>query len=409
MQYRRVSLSQTLFIHAQGKELERQNRKVYKFGFGQSPFAPPQYVLEALRDNIHHKEYSLVQGDETLRYYAARFHAQVHGIPATPEHTLIGPGSKMLLYTILMAYPPSDVLISAPSWVSYGPQAKMAGHHVIRIPTGFGLRWRITPRQLLRAMSKKIHPHSILIINYPGNPDGLSYSEKELSELAEIARRHRMLVISDEIYALLTFEGVHHSFARFYPERTIVTTGLSKWCGAGGWRLGVAFLYPSISRKFKDSILGVASETYSCAPVPVQHAARTAYRDIHAALDYAERQRNILRQVAQYCYEALLRAGVQVHRPQGAFYMFPDFSPFREKLHRRGIYNARQLCQTLLTDTGVMLLPASAFGMHNLLLAARLSYVDFDDPLTKEDFDIRRDCPRIVEGMQLLTDWLRKL
>jgi aspartate aminotransferase len=136
-----------------------------------------------------------------------------------------------------------------------------------------------------------------MVFNYPGNPDGLTYTESELTALTTVFRKYNILVISDEIYGLLNHQGNHVSLARFYPEGTIITTGLSKWCGAGGWRLGVALLPTTIEEKLKKTMIGIASETYSCASTPVQYAAIDAYQigpDVEA---YLAHQRRILNRV----------------------------------------------------------------------------------------------------------------
>ena len=110
------------------------------------------------------------------------------------------------------------------------------------------------------------------------------------------------------------------------PERTITTTGLSKWCGGGGWRFGAAFLYENIEPEFKQVLIGIGSETYSCAPAPVQMAAKVAYQNYDDTLEYLSKQTNILKQIGNYCSEQLNASKARVHAPEGGFYLFLDFS-----------------------------------------------------------------------------------
>ncbi|MBT8320982.1 MAG: aminotransferase class I/II-fold pyridoxal phosphate-dependent enzyme, partial [Eudoraea sp.] len=241
--YREIEESQTLLINTQSKKLAAQNKKIIKFGFGQSPFMPPSYVLKALQKAVNHKEYTSVQGDAELRSLISGFHYKHNQLLIAPENILVAPGSKILLYTILASFKEADVFIPSPAWVSYAPQAKLAGLHTIRLNSTFEAKWRISPEVIKAAFAKKKHTASILILNYPGNPDGLTYSKTEIQALAHTAKELDLLVISDEIYGLLDHNQQHISFASYYPEKTITTTGLSKWCGAGGWRLGVAMLY----------------------------------------------------------------------------------------------------------------------------------------------------------------------
>lgn len=147
-----------------------------------------------------------------------------------------------------------------------------------------------------------------MVLNSPGNPDGQSYNAKELQRLAEVAKAHDMLIISDEIYGLLHHQGMHESFARYY-EKTVITTGLSKWCGAGGWRLGAA-LVPECLNELKASMLGVASETYSCAPVPIQLAAIEAYTPDRRIFEFLKKARMTLKFSGTILADGLREAGI---------------------------------------------------------------------------------------------------
>ncbi|QKX06618.1 aminotransferase class I/II-fold pyridoxal phosphate-dependent enzyme [Aquimarina sp. TRL1] len=408
--YRSVAESQTLLINTQSRKLEAENKSVIKFGFGQSPFFPPQFVMDALKEAVHHKEYTSVQGDYELRKLIADFHRQHNGIITDPDNILIAPGSKSLLYSILMSFEKADVFIASPSWVSYEPQARLAGHTTIRLKTSFEDRWRITPEMLVEASKEKKNEVSILILNYPGNPDGLSYTEEELTSLAGTAKALDILVIADEIYGLLNHSNTHKSFVQYYPEKTITTTGLSKWCGAGGWRLGVALLYDSIAPAFKKTLIGIGSETYSCAPAPVQMAARAAYGNFQLSMEYVNAQNKYLSMIGNYCATVLNENDIQTHTPEGGFYLFPDFSRFKKKLSDRGIFTSFQLCEKLLEETGVALLPAAAFGFEKEYLAARLAYVDFDDPLIEHSTGTVEELfPRVVKGIAAIVQWFSKM
>lgn len=404
--YRKVEESQTLLINTQAKALEAQNRKIIKFGFGQSPFLPPPQVINALKEAANRKEYSSVQGDLDLRKLMSSFHFAHNGLKVDPDNILVAPGSKILLYTLMLAFEKADVLIPVPSWVSYAPQAKLAGHHLIKVNTSFEERWLITPKTIKEAIRNKQYEATIMILNYPGNPDGLTYCPSELQEITQIAKAHDILVISDEIYGLLTFDGSHTSFANYYPERTITTTGLSKWCGAGEWRLGAAFLYDGIEKGFKQALIGIGSETYSCAPMPVQMAAKEAYKSYQKIKDYLHEQTDILQKIGLYCAQELNAVHIGVHPPQGGFYIFLDFSKHQEALSKKGITSSNELCENLLKDTGVLILPSTAFGFHKEYLGARLAFVDFEEPNNKEEFILTRDCPRITKGINLIVNWI---
>ncbi len=419
---RMVEKSQTLLLNEQSRSLEQNGKKVYKFGFGQSPFLPPQRVIDALKANAHRKDYSPVQGIPALREAVAEFHRKLDGIDAKAENVLIAPGSKILIYAVLAAFTEADLLVCAPAWVSYVPQAHLLGHGVIQIPTSFEERWRLTPQALTKALEGRVDKKrpSVLILNYPGNPDGLSYAAAELSALADVARKYGTLVISDEIYGLLTHTGTHVSLAKYYPEGTIVTSGLSKWCGAGGWRLGTAIVPAALGGEFQDTLLGLASETYSCAALPVQLAACEAFRVSPETEQYARQQRRVLSALGNACADKLQKNNIRIHKPEGGFYLFLDFSPVSDVLSEYGLTSSQAVCEALLAETGVALLPGTAFGMGSKQLSARLAYVDFDGVVVLEaakktdvtaPLDIKfltTHCAHQLEGIDALCEWVAK-
>lgn len=414
MAFLKVAKSGTLSLNETSRALAEAGRSVYRFGFGESPFPPPRRVQEALRSAAYRKDYTDVAGLPALRESVAAFHHEADGYPVQPSQVLIAPGTKPLLHNIMRAFQPAEVYIPGPSWVSYATQARLAGHKVIGIPTDFEGRWRVEPDVLERVILREgaADRQKLMVLNYPGNPDGLTYSYEELEALTAVLRRHGVWVIADEIYALLDHRGQHVSLARLYPERTLVTTGLSKWCGAGGWRLGALILPPDAPTALHDALVGLGSETYSCAPAPIQVAALTAYEldvELHSFL---AAQRRILRAIGSVVHRALVEAGIRAHAPQGGFYLLLDFSPFSERLIERGILSDSQLCDRLLADTGVALLPGGAFGMPAGSFTARLAYVDFDGKAALRDVDrietkASVHAAKMLEGLAALRDWLR--
>src|SRR5580658_2457342 len=127
---RKVEKSQTLLLNEQSRRLQQEGRKIYKLGFGQSPFLPPQAAIERLQSAAQMKDYSPVQGIPELREAVARFHRQLDGVEADAADVLIAPGSKILLFIAMAAFTKADVFVPVPSWVSYIPQAHLAGHRV---------------------------------------------------------------------------------------------------------------------------------------------------------------------------------------------------------------------------------------------------------------------------------------
>lgn len=414
---RGINQSPTLVINELSKKLNDKGRIIYRMGLGQSPFPVPAPVVESLKMHAHEKDYLPVKGLEGLRQAVAHFHRQKDNVDIKSNNVLIGPGSKELMFILLMVFY-GDVILPTPCWVSYAPQAKIIGRNIKLIHTSFENKWRITHKQLddfLLSEDDQYKPR-LLVLNYPSNPDGGIYSSEELKRIAKIAKKHEMIILSDEIYGQLHFKGKHISIARFYPEGTIISSGLSKWCGAGGWRLGT-FAFPPEFDWLINAMAAVASETYTSVSAPIQYAAVRAFRGGILIERYLWHVRRILAHLGDRCTKIIREAGIQVHSPEGAFYLFFDFSPLSTKFRNRGITNSKKLCEKLLQDTGVAILPGEAFQLPPEELTARLAYVNFDGskalamsetiPLSEnlpEDF-ADNYCISVIQGVQKIADW----
>ena len=378
--YRQISPSATLLLNEQSASIANSGQEVFRFGFGQSPFPVSEVLENALKQNAYRKEYTEVQGLKSLREKVAQYHQKFEQRPVSADRIFIAPGSKALLYSIMCAYTDVVVLIPAPAWVSYAPQAQLLGHETLLMQTCFEDRYRLTPQILEKSLAKVANKHQTLLVvlNTPGNPDGLSYTDAELQALATVLMKYSALVISDEIYGPLHHEGRHVSIAKYYPEATFVTSGLSKWAGAGGWRLGIAILPEDYDPELKASMLGIASETYSCASTPIQYAAITAYAGDPLLEQYVLNERSILKGIGQLIHKDVIKAGLRAHMPEGGFYLLVDFSLYREQFARIGITHDLDVCAKILAETGVALLPGRSFGLPSEDMAARLAYIDFD-------------------------------
>jgi aspartate aminotransferase len=259
-----------------------------------------------------------------------------------------------------------------------------------------------------------------VILNYPSNPTGNTYPIERLKQLAQVAKKYKVILISDEIYGMINHNGQHVSIARYYPEGTIVSSGLSKWCGAGGWRLGT-FSFPPSLRWLLDAMASAVSETFTSTSAPIQYAAVTAFEGNSEIDEYLKQSRRILKALAKYMTEAFAAANVKVPQADGGFYLFPDFSFYREKMNKREIFTSSEMCNAILKDTGVAMLPGSEFGLSSGELVARMAYVDFNGAealkaATGEWADKKLNshfpelfCPKITDGTNILVNWLKNL
>ena len=402
-----LKTSATLAINELSQQLIKEGKEVFKFGLGQSPFPVPDIIVKELQKNAHQKDYLNVSGLIGLREEVANYHSNKNQYKYNAESVIIGPGSKELIFQTQLVLN-CDLLLPSPSWVSYEPQAQIINKKVHWIKATAETNWHLDPEELDKTCASLNSVNKLLILNSPNNPSGTTHGN--LKELANVAKKHNVIIIADEIYAELDFTGEYKSITHHYPEKTIVSSGLSKWCGAGGWRIGT-LVFPDELSYIRDSVRTVASETFTAVSAPIQYAAIKAYSEDHS--EYLENSRLILKMIGDYIYKELSSVGVICQKPQGGFYMICDFSNVVNKTHE--INNDKTLCQKILNDIGFAMLPGSDFGMEEDKLLSRIAFVDFDGSkalkmISKEkpssDNFLDLTCPKIAKGISLLKDWI---
>ena len=393
--------SSTLLINETSRKLEEQGKKIYKFGFGQSPFKVPEDVVEELKNNAHQNKYLPMQGLSELRNVVAKYTSKKKNYDYKSENVIIGPGSKELMFLLHVIFD-GEIILPAPSWVSYAPQAILGRNKIQILQTQRDNNWFPTAAEIEEVILKDKNKNYLLFLNSPNNPSGQIC--ENLEEISVVANKYNLTILSDEIYSELTFENNYKSISNFCPEKTIISTGLSKWCGAGGWRLGY-FLVPDSLIQIRDMINVLASETFSAVSAPIQYAAIKAYENDHS--NYIKKSRNILNVVGNYVYKNLRSNKVLINKPQGGFYLMPEF--LNKKFN-----SSSEMCDSILNNTGVALLPGSDFGFDQKKMLARLSFTDFDGQKFMNKIDINQKidndlinkfAPKIIEGVDKLKKW----
>tara|TARA_Y100000590_G_scaffold442392_1_gene570454 strand:- start:337 stop:1569 length:1233 start_codon:yes stop_codon:yes gene_type:complete len=404
-QIHKLKPSATLAINEESNKLKKSGKKVYKFGFGQSPFPVPDSIILALKKNAGKNTYLPMQGLEELRLAIANHLNKTNNNNFSADDIIIGPGTKELMFLTQIAFN-GDILLPTPSWVSYQPQAQIAKNKVHWIQTTHSSNWYPTAEQIENKVKNIKNKNLLLLINSPNNPSGLVC--KNLKDISEVAKKYKIVILSDEIYSNLTFDNKYLSISNYYPEGTIVSTGLSKWCGAGGWRLGF-FAIPNNLKEIKNSLKILCSESFTSVSAPVQYAAIEAYNGDHT--NYLNGVKKILSYTASYVYENLKSNVVNVSKPEGGFYLFPEFTNAK-------FSSSSAMCKDILNKTGVALLPGSDFGVESDKMLARLSFTDFDGSAflkntlgskKLDDADLKKYAPNIVDGVSTLKKWANSL
>jgi len=397
--------SSTLKINEISRDLENKGEKIFKFGFGQSPFQIPSDVVNELKNNAHRNKYLPMQGLKELREIIAKHTSIKKNYNYKSENVIIGPGSKELMFLLHILFD-GEIILPIPSWVSYAPQAMLGRNKIQSIQTTRENNWFPTAEEIEKTILKDKNKNYLLFLNSPNNPSGLIC--ENLQEISEITKKYNLIILSDEIYSELSFERDFKSISSFCPKKTIISTGLSKWCGAGGWRLG-HFIIPESLNYIRDTINALASETFSSVSAPIQYAAITAYANDHS--EYINNSKNILKAVGNYVYENLKSNKVIIKKPQGGFYLMPEFL-------NKSFFTSTEMCDNLVNKTGVTLLPGSDFGFDKTRMLARLSFTDFNGKEfmnnIKKEKKISNDlilkfAPKVVEGVNKLKKWTESI
>jgi len=397
--------SATLAINEESQRLQKIGKKVYRFGFGQSPFPIPESIVSALKNNANKNKYLPMQGLEELRSAIANNLNHYNDGNFKSDNIIVGPGTKELMLLTQIAFD-GEILLPAPSWVSYQPQALVAKNKVHWIQTSIDTNWFPTAEQIKNKIKNIKNKNLLLLLNSPNNPSGTVC--KNLKEITEICKKYKIIILSDEIYSHLTFQQKYQSISNFYPEGTIISTGLSKWCGAGGWRLGF-FAIPEELKELKNSLKILCSESFTSVSAPIQYAAIEAYTGDHSI--YLENVKKILFSIGMYVYENLKSNVINVAKPEGGFYLFPEFLNAK-------FLSSSEMCKDILDKTGVALLPGSDFGLKSKKMIARLSYTDFDGEKFLKNTtgsknlntdDLTQYAPNVVDGVAKLKKWSNSL
>jgi aspartate aminotransferase len=357
-----IELSPTFRINAAARALAASGVDVLDFSVGEPDFPTPAAAKDAGKAAIDGDvtKYTANEGTLELRKAIAAKLSRDNGLAYAPDAILASPGAKASLYCAVMALfgPGDEVLVPAPYWVSYPEQIRLAGATPVVVPAREANGFKVTAEEFEARCTKVTRG---LILNYPSNPTGACYDARELAAIAEVAKRHDLVVIADEIYEKLLFDGrTFTSIASVTPdafERTVVVNGVSKAFAMTGWRLG----YAAGPKEIIDSMAKVQSHTTSHPSSMSQVAAKAALEssepDVRRmAAKFAERRDVIVAGIAA-------RGRVTLVPPAGAFYVYPNVAGlFGRSIGGRVVNSGQDVAEALLEAARIAVVPGEAFG-----------------------------------------------
>ncbi|MCM3320809.1 pyridoxal phosphate-dependent aminotransferase [Cytobacillus kochii] len=359
--------STTLAITAKAKEMKAQGIDVIGLGAGEPDFNTPQHIIdEAVQSmNEGYTKYTAAAGLPKLKEAISNKFKQDQGIDIPASDIIVTSGAKHALYTLFQVIlnKGDEVIIPTPYWVSYPEQVKLAGGKPVFIDGLEENEYKVTPQQLESVITDRT---KAVIINSPSNPTGMLYSKPELEAIGEFCLKHNILIISDEIYEKLTYDGHQHiSIAQISPElkeQTIIINGVSKSHSMTGWRIGYAAGNTAIIK----AMTNLASHSTSNPTTPSQYGAIAAY---NGSQQPVEEMKNAFEERLNIIYQQLVAIpGFTCIKPQGAFYLFPNVE---EAAKLTGYEDVDAFVKGLLEEAKVAVIPGSGFGSPKNI---RLSY-----------------------------------
>ncbi len=375
-----LSESQTIAMAKKARELKAEGVPVISLSLGEPDFNTPASIKEAAKRAIDEdfSHYTAVPGyDGLIRAIQTKFQRD-NGLTYHANQIMASTGAKQSLVNVLLALvnPGDEVILPSPYWVSYMEMIKIAEGNPVLVEGKFENEFRVTAAQIEDAITPKT---KLIFLNSPSNPTGSVYTPEELEEIASVLRKYpEVMVLSDEIYEHICYDTPFKSFASLpgMYDRTITVNGVSKAFAMTGWRLG----YLAGPEWLVSACVKMQGQFTSATSSITQKAAEAAL--IANPNDLVGEMLSAFRQRRDYVYQRLLKIpGIEVHLPEGAFYLFPKISSFFGKSKgSTKIETSNDLCVYLLNEAHVALVTGEAFGAPNCL---RISFATGMDDLEK--------------------------
>ena len=340
-------------VLAKAKELERQGKKIIHFEIGEPDFNTPENVkkagVNAINENYTH--YSPTQGIPGLRETVANYISKTREIKVSPDEVMITPGGKDVIFSTALAIlnEGDEAIYPNPGYPIYESAIRLAGAKPVPMPLLEENDFAFDREQFKKLVTPKT---KLIIINSPGNPTGGILSLQDLEIIAEVAIKNDIVVLSDEIYSRILYDGEFHSLVSLpgMKERTVILDGFSKTYAMTGWRLG----YAVANNEIIDGLKKIAVNSFSCVAAFVQLAGIEA---LNGPQDEPERMRKEYETRRNLIVSGLNEIpGISVKVPKGAFYVFPNIKKTGNK--------SKEVAEYLLNEAGVATLSGTSFGEY---------------------------------------------
>lgn len=382
-----IAPSPTLAVDAKAKKLKAEGKDVCGFGAGEPDFDTPQFIKAAAIKAINEgkTKYIASSGLPELRERLAAFYGEKKNIKnISADNIIISAGGKFSCYLAMKAVvsPGDEVIIPAPYWVSYPEMAKLCGGVPVFVSATEENDFKLTPEQVEAAITEKT---KLLVLNSPSNPTGSVYTKDELEAIMKVVVKHGIIVMSDEIYSFLTYDGTRAfspvGLSEDARNHTIMVSGFSKAYSMTGWRLGSMCAPDDIAK----AVAKLQTQTTSNATTFAQYGALEAIKNPAAAKESLEAMLAVFDRRRLTLWEGLNSIdGVSCRRAKGAFYLFPNISSF-------GL-SSTDFCSKLLEEELVAVVPGVAFGADANI---RFSYAVADETIVKGIERMKKFCAKL--------------
>lgn len=375
-----INPSITLAITAKAKELIAGGIDVVSFGAGEPDFNTPLNIIEAAKKAMDDgkTKYTAASGIAELKESLCTKFKEDNGLTYEPKNIVISTGGKQALANAFIAIlnPGEEVLVPVPYWVSYPELVKLAGGVPVYVDCREENDYKFTIDELEAATSNKT---KAIILNSPNNPTGCIYKKEELREIAEFAKAHDLIIISDEMYEKLIYDGEKHisiaSISEDSFERTIIVNGFSKAFAMTGWRLGYSAANEEITKLMSSVQSHMTSNANSIAQYAADAGLRAPKESLSKMVCEFEKRRNLMVNLIDNI------EGLTYIKPSGAFYVMINIQNyFNTSINGKKISNSIEFASALLEEEKVAVIPGIAFGLDNYI---RLSYATSEKLIEK--------------------------